>query len=160
MKIVEELERKMDISPRPGDDVTVRLRRLRSKIHQIRIDPDSVARHEVAATWADEAILALRILGYSSPYVAENPTLDRFSETTLKLLQDVNSRHFASMGDRKALIRIGDPIPLVERLAAESGRLRLAARDVTAELEAAVQDGIDRINEDNRELGSEMFVRS
>ena len=99
--IIGELERKIDVPPRPGDDVITRFRRVRSKIHQIRIDPDNVTKHRAAATWADEAILALRILGHSTPYVAEKPTLDRFSETVLKLLQDVYSRHYEAWASEK-----------------------------------------------------------
>ncbi|MEM9479256.1 MAG: 1-acyl-sn-glycerol-3-phosphate acyltransferase [Verrucomicrobiota bacterium] len=156
-EIIGKLEEKMELSARPKDDVTTRFRKLRSAIHQIRVDPDKSTKHRVAAAWADEAILALRILGYSEPYVAENPTLDRFSETVNKLMQDVYSEPRNPIGDRKALVEVGEPMALPERLEAASGKMRIAARDLTADLEASVQAGLDAINARNNSPGSEPF---
>ncbi|MEM0897405.1 MAG: 1-acyl-sn-glycerol-3-phosphate acyltransferase [Verrucomicrobiota bacterium] len=156
-EIIGRLEEKMDLSARPKDDVTTRFRKVRSAIHQIRVDPEKSTKHRVAAAWADEAILALRILGYSEPYVAENPTLDRFSETVTKLVQDVYSEPQNPIGDRKALVEVGAPVALPDRFAAASGKMRNAARDLTAELEASVQAGLDAINARNDFSGSETF---
>ena len=54
-----------------------RIRTARREIHKVRSDPDREIDHAVAAGWADEAIIAFRILSYAGNYLSENPTLDR-----------------------------------------------------------------------------------
>ena len=80
-RILDGLEQKIDLPDGSSKPAIDRIRKARSAIHQILSDPEKTIDHRVANTWADEAILAFRILQYATPYVAEKPTVDRFSET-------------------------------------------------------------------------------
>lgn len=159
-RIIEGLELKMELGAPKRGDLTDRVRRLRSAIHQVRIDADRGADHKVAALWSDEAMLALRILGYGEPYVAVNPTLDRFAETVERLNEDLFGNWDPPMGRRDALVRIGEPIALPEFLAESSAgatRKRAAVGDVTRAVEAAVQEGLDEINAGNERVGAQLL---
>ncbi|MEM1445659.1 MAG: 1-acyl-sn-glycerol-3-phosphate acyltransferase [Planctomycetota bacterium] len=143
--ILDRLESKLDLSPRDPEALTDRVRNCRRVIHEVRVDPSRQADHAAAVTWADEAILALRLMSYSGTYLAEKTSVDRVAETAEKLEEDVFGRMPEPMGDRLAIVRFGEPIDLRERLAA-SRKLRGAVRDVTARAEASVQHGLDTIN--------------
>lgn len=149
--LVEALESDIGQAAMPGASLTDRLRKIRSKIHQTRISPDSGVDTETAAGWADRAILALRMLGYQGNYVAENPTLDRFADTTEKLLEDLQSKAQKPYGKRRAIIRLCEPIDL----RGHSGRS--AVESVTDQVESAVQTALDAINASNCSAGSRPF---
>ena len=84
----------MEIAPKPKDDLMDRIRNARREIHKVRSDPEREIDHSVAASWADEAILAFRILSYAGNYLSEAPTLDRVGETIEKMREDLFSRAF------------------------------------------------------------------
>lgn len=156
-RIVSGLEEKIDLRPKPKDSPTDRVRRIRGAIHQIRTDADQEIEHRVASSWSDEAILALRILSYSNPYTAENPTLDRFSETVEKISEDLYSKWQRPMAERKAILRIGKPIDLSGRLEEFGRKARNAVIQLTRDTESTVQEGLDAINADNQTEGSKPF---
>lgn len=158
-RVAVGLESKMGLTPKDPADLTDRLRKIRAAIHQIRSDPEKEAEHRVAAGWADEAILAMRILGYANPYVVENPTLDRFAETVEKLSEDVFGRWDRPLGPRDALVRLGPPIDLSAYLrdAAAGGKSRQAVNGLTRAMEDTVQSGLDALNENNTREGSRPF---
>lgn len=155
--MVGKLEEKMELRPKPEDTVKDRIRRVRGTIHQIRTNAERKADHQVAVAWADEAMLALRILSYSGSYIDENPTLDRFGETAEKLLEDTYSEHQPPVGDRHVIVRFNDPINLAERLDAFGKSAREAVRELTCDVETAVQNGLDAINAENPHAGGERF---
>ena len=136
---------------------TERIRRIRSTIHGIRIDPDRKVDHPAATLWADEAILALRILGYQGGYMASKPTLDRVAETVARLREDVHSLTFHPAGKRRCIVQLGNPIDLRERLEPFRSKARQTIADLTQDCEAAVQSGIDDINATNDALGAQLF---
>ena len=152
--LVEALETDLELTPKAGTSLTDRLRKIRSKIHQIRISPDSEVDTGTAAAWADRAILALRMVGYTGDYVAEAPTLDRFADTTEKLLEDLQSRALKPYGKRRAIVRLCDPIDLRDL----SGRS--AVESLTREVESKVQAALDDINACNRSAGAQRFVEA
>ena len=152
--IADSLEADLELEAKPGFELADRLRKIRSKIHQIRIDDDSNIEAQTATGWADRAILALRLLGYTRKYVAESPTLDRFAETVEKLLEDLESKAPKPYGKRRAIIRLCEPIDLREH----SGRG--AVSEVTARVESAVQNALDEINASNTAPGSRRFSDS
>ena len=153
-RIVAGLEEKIDLKPKPKDNLTDRVRRIRGAIHQIRTDADQELEHRVASSWSDEAILALRILSYSNPYTAENPTLDRFSETVEKISEDLRSEWQRPIADRKAILRVGKPIDLTSRLEDFGRKARNAIIRLTRDMESTVQDGLDAINANHQSEGS------
>ncbi|MEM8952835.1 MAG: lysophospholipid acyltransferase family protein [Verrucomicrobiota bacterium] len=155
--IVEGLEAKMELTPKQGSGLSDRIRRIRGRVHQIRLDPERKADHAVAVGWADEAMTALRILSYSGDYLSGGATMDRVGESVEKLLEDTYSEMQAPVGDRHAFVEFGDPILLSRELGAfaEDGRGTLGR--LTKQLECAIQQGIDRINKRNSHSGSQVF---
>lgn len=156
-QIINSLEEKIEIQSKPGSSLTDRIRRVRATIHGIRIDPDREVDHPAAALWADEAILALRILGYQGGYMAAKPTLDRVAETVARLREDVHSLTFPPAGKRRCIVQLGNPIDLRERLEPFRSKARQTIADLTRDCEAAVQSGIDDINASNDALGAQLF---
>lgn len=159
-RILTGLESKMQIEPPKGGDLVDRVRKIRATIHSIRIDPEREADHRVAAVWSDEAMLALRILGYGKPYVAVNPSLDRYAETVERLNEDLFGRWDPPMGERDALVQIGEPINLStwQKEGQTTGRKsRQAVGDLTRAMEQAVQEGLDEINATNERQGARPF---
>jgi len=153
LEIITKLESKIAIEPKPDQTPIDRIRRIRATIHQTRIDDTQQMDHRVAHSWADEAILALRILSYSSDYLTESPTLDRHSETLEKLREDLAEKILPPIGPRKAVVQFGEPINLAEHLDAKNSRKTVTK--LTASFEAAVQSGLDEINATNTCPGGE-----
>jgi 1-acyl-sn-glycerol-3-phosphate acyltransferase len=156
-QLIESLEQKMELSTRDGDDLTARIRKIRATIHSIRCDPDRHAEHDTVSGYADEAMLALRILGYLGSYTASNPTLDRVAETITRLREDVTSKNAPPDGKRRASVQIGKPIDLREYLEQFQDRARGAITELTDTCENAVQTGINELNENNALPGSMPF---
>lgn len=152
--VMDKLEAKLEIASKPGSTLINRVRKARQVIHEARTDPDRVADHAAAATWADEAMLALRLASYSDSYVASNPTLDRVEETSEKLAEDIHRTMMPASADRAAYVRFNEPIPLCEYVA-EKRAGRKQVRDLTARCESAVQRGVDLINGTNPHRGGE-----
>ncbi|HCQ37758.1 MAG TPA: hypothetical protein DIV39_01270 [Verrucomicrobiales bacterium] len=156
-QIINSLEEKIEIQSKPGSSLTDRIRRVRATIHGIRIDPDREVDHPAAALWADEAILALRILGYQGGYMATKPTLDRVAETVARLREDVHSLTFPPAGKRRCIVQLGTPIDLRERLGSFQSQARQTIAALTRDCESAVQEGINSINSTNEAPGAALF---
>jgi hypothetical protein len=133
-----------------------RFRGVRREIHKVRADPEREIDHAVAAIWADEAIVAFRILSYAGNYLSVKPTLDRVGETVEKLQEDLYGKEVPPYARRTAYVRFGDPIDVSEQLAA-AAKPRLAMAALTDQFEEGVQVGLDEINAANKHPGSEMF---
>jgi len=157
--IIQGIEKKMDMKARARDSLLDRLRRIRRSIHRIRTDPDKEPDHAVAASWADEAILAMRVLAYVQVYLAENPTLDRVGERVESVMEDLYSRATPPYGDRCVRIRFGDPIGLTQYVETFKRKARRATTTLTQTWEDAVQEGIDWLNQHNRYPGGEPFFQ-
>jgi len=153
-QILSKLEEKIELERKQDEPPMDRVRRIRAAIHQIRIDENQKLDHRVASTWADEAILAMRILSYSSNYLSDAPTLDRHSETLEKLREDLAEEILPPIGPRKAIVQFGEPIELTPYLEVKS---RKALPELTRKFEQAVQSGIDEINARNELPGATVF---
>ena len=105
LQIICKLEEKIGLDA-SSEEPMERVRRIRSAIHTIRIDETKKIDHRVAATWADEAILAVRILSYSGDYLGESPTLDRHCETLEKLREDLVEKILLPIGDRSVVVSV------------------------------------------------------
>ena len=154
--ILTRLEEKIGIEPKKPDDLMDRFRGVRREIHKVRADPEREIDHAVAAIWADEAIVAFRILSYAGNYLSVKPTLDRVGETVEKLQEDLYGKGVPPYARRTAYVRFGDPIDVSEQLAA-AAKPRLAMAALTDQFEEGVQVGLDEINAANKHPGSEMF---
>jgi len=156
-RLIASLENKMNITVREGDDLTTRVRKIRATIHGIRSDPARKDEHDTVSDYADEAMLALRILGYLGGYSLSSPTLDRIAETITRLREDITSETAKPAGRRKAYAKICKPVDLREYL----GKFQKGAREAIAELtntcEGSVQAGINELNAGNSLPGSKPF---
>lgn len=161
-EILDGLETKLELRAKPSDGPVDRVRKVRARLHQLRTDAEKGEAFTDAhiEAWADEAILAFRILNYCRPYVAENPTVDRFAESTERLMEDHFSKALPPLGERRVIVNVGEPIDLSERLEAFSAKARAAVNELTLEMERAVQDGIDAANASNSAPGGDMFGRA
>ena len=157
--VLDRLEPKLGLTPKPGSSALERIRAARREIHAARSDPDRGVDHAAAATWADEAMLAMRLESYAIGYVHENPTLDRVCETVEKLEEDSFNRMPAPLADRGAMVNFGTPIDVAAWLADRrdgTKKRELLAR-LTGEAEAAIQRQVDEVNAKNRCVGAAMF---
>lgn len=154
--VMQRLELKLDLTPSPKDTLTDRIRKARRVIHQVRTDPDRLADHAAAATWADEAMLALRFASYSGSYVAERPTIDRVAETVEKLTEDLSRSMPPPLSDRAVRVRFGEPIDLTPYVA-DGKPSRKAVAEVTARAEGAVQSKVDALNAENTHPGGTLW---
>ncbi len=156
---ISTTEGEMEISPRATDTLLERFQKMRRQIHQIRLDMNKADQHERAAKWADDAILAFRVLSYSGDYLGEAPSLDRVGETIEKLMEDQYTRIISPFGDRRGMMHINAPIDLRDWMERYAGKARTAMQDLTAELERSVQAGVDHLNADNSAPGAEPYTR-
>lgn len=154
--VMDKLEAKLDVTPKPDTPLTDRVRKARQVIHEVRTDPERVADHAAAATWADEAMLALRLASYSDRYAASHPTLDRIEETSEKLAEDIHREMMPPMVDRAAYVRFNEPIPLCD-FVAEKRAGRKQVRELTSRCESAVQRGVDLLNQANAHPGGALW---
>ncbi len=145
VQILDGLQSKIGMDPGGGTPLE-RVRKIRSEIHQIRIDESRKLDHRVATGWADEAILAMRILSYSGDYLSDSPTLDRHCETLEKLREDLAEKIIPPIGDRRAVVQFGEPMNLAEQLGKKS---RVALGEITSGMEQSVQAGLDELNAAN-----------
>ncbi len=154
--VLEDLESKLDLTPKANDSLIDRVRAARRVIHEVRTDESRVADHAAALTWADQAMLAFRIASYLPDYVAEKPTLDRVSETIEKIAEDMYSTMPKPIAMRRAMVRFNDPIPL-DAYIAEGKRSKQAIRELTEACETSVQNGINDLNNSNDHPGGKMY---
>lgn len=155
MELLDRLEPKVELPQLTDATLLERVCRVQRAVQRVRSDPERKPDHAAAATWADEALLAFKILSYLGDYVHRHPTLDRYAETVEKLCEDIHGQVHPPYGTRKAYVRLGQPIDLTEHL---NGRLREAVVQVTGACQNAVQNGIDQINQSIQHPGSSLIA--
>ena len=154
-ELIAKLETELELSAKEGDDLIDRIRKVRRKIHSLRIMENPELADYKARTLAAEAMLAYRLLTYPGTYLEENPTLDRMGETIQKVLEDLRSDTLPPLAPRRAMVRFGEPIDLAKKLNGSKGRERISA--LTQCFETAVQDGLDLLNSNNDCVGAQPF---
>lgn len=154
--VLDRLEPKLGLSSRAGSAAGERIRAARRAIHAVRSDPDRAVDHTAAATWADEAMLALRLASYAIGYVHEKPTLDRVSETVEKLEEDLLNRMPRPLAPRHARVHFGKPIDVAAWVAMGLKKRELLA-SLTSASESAIQALVDEANAANDRPGAKLF---
>ena len=152
-RLATELESSLQLTSAPGGGLVERIRKIRSTIHQLRTDPTGTAHPEIDGL-ADRAILALRVHGHLTPYLAEHPTIDRFAETVERISEDFYSRLMPRNGPRRAIAHLHEPLGVRAYLDASGGKLRHAVNRLTQDMETAVQAGLHAINNTNDAPGA------
>jgi hypothetical protein len=154
-EIIAELEADLELAPKEGEGLIDRIRKIRRKIHSMRIAEEPTLADFKARTLAAEAMLAYRLLTYPGTYLEEKPSLDRMSETVEKILEDLRSAPGAPIAPRRAIVLFGEPVDLAEE--AKTAERGLTSR-LTDHFEEQVQSGLDSLNLKNDCPGSEPFV--
>ncbi len=155
--IIQKLEHELNISSQKDTESVSRIRKIRSKIHSLRIDTENKDQHKTFENIAAEAMLALRILGYSGGYAKQNPSLDRVTETIIRLHEDIHSQIEKPLGKRDVFANIGTPIDLRSRINSDGKIGRNSIAKLTEDLERSIQDDISKINKKNDSIGNELF---
>jgi 1-acyl-sn-glycerol-3-phosphate acyltransferase len=155
-RVLDGLEKKLDLQPKPGATLIDRVRQCRRVIHEVRTDPDRAVDHAAANIWANEAMLAFRIASYAVGYATQHPTIDRIGETVEKLEEDMRTALPAPVAKRYAFVRFNNPLDLRDYLH-RFAKLRQATHEVTRDIEKSIQEGLDRINRENPYPGGQMW---
>ncbi|MEH1906691.1 MAG: 1-acyl-sn-glycerol-3-phosphate acyltransferase [Nostoc sp.] len=107
---------------------------------------DRVAEEANARMW--HMRLVESFVAVSGNYIRENPTVERFAETTLILWQMIakikgeKAVRRPQLGNQKVKITVGEPISISERYSAYQGN-RLAARQAVAEVTNDLQHAME-----------------
>jgi 1-acyl-sn-glycerol-3-phosphate acyltransferase len=127
-------------------DVPERVKELRRACLDALADPATTP-EESRALRRDlhDVFVAFQTFSYPGDYLAKAPTLERAAETVMKFQEDfLGVYEVKPYGPRRAVIRLGEPIDVRQRLAA-LGKPRLAVPALTAELEQRLQALLDAI---------------
>ncbi|MEM9018075.1 MAG: lysophospholipid acyltransferase family protein [Verrucomicrobiota bacterium] len=152
-RLVVELETHFEQETSPEESLVDRIRKIRTKIHQLRTDPDKTPDGDLDSL-ADKAILAFRLHGHLTPYLVEQPTIDRYDETVERISEDFYSEAMPRTGPRRVIARIHPGIDVSSLLNEAEGKARNAVGPLTRAMEKAVQDGVDEINATNSAPGA------
>jgi 1-acyl-sn-glycerol-3-phosphate acyltransferase len=142
--ILDGLENRHFGKRREGD-VPVRVKELRHACLEKLADPATTP--ECAASLRRDlydVFLAVQLFSYPGDYLREAPTVERIAETLRKFEQDVLAIEPEPYAPRRAVVRLGEPIDVRERMASFA-RPRLATGAITTELEARIQSVLDAI---------------
>lgn len=155
--LVDDLESALEIKALPGMKLLDRIGKVRSRLHQLRTDP-ALPQDSALDGMADRALLALRVHGYTSPYLTARPTVDRYDETVERIAEDYHSRAMPRTGPRRAMVRIHPPLSVREFLEQKDGSLKATIPALTKTLSQTIQGGIDELNDRNDAPGGELLA--
>lgn len=127
---------------RADGDVSVRVKSLRRHLLEKMCDEklDDATRTKAHDALADMH-LVLQLYSYPGDYVATKPTVERMAETIDKFEEDLLGVMAKPKGPRRASVRFGEPI---EVRSFTSSRPRVAATELTARLERAIRELMQR----------------
>jgi hypothetical protein len=157
-RLIQDLEKEMELPTDQEEELFQRVRSLRRKIHQSRLHTDENMDFTRVMDWNERVMLAFRILQYVGSYLEEKPTLDRFAETTERLLEDLSRDMLPPIGPRQVFVRLGTPQALSNWMADYRKQSRDTIQRLTRCLEDEVQSGLDQICADNSFPGGKFFM--
>lgn len=154
-RLIGKLENELDLDQNAEVFIVDRVRKVRSRLRQIRLDEALVNQYgsDKISCMSDRAILCFRLLAYVLPYFKEKQTLDRYAETVDRLCEDFYSRPFPPLGRRKAMAKIGMPVSMKKMLDEAGGKTRTVVPELTQLLEKRIQEGVDDLNRRNKATG-------
>ncbi len=131
---------------RSAEPVPVRVKELRHACLEELARPATTPRRaDELRGELNDVFVVVQLFSYPGDYIRECPTLERVAEILTKFEQDVRGvSDPVPRGPRRALLRIGPPINVGERLKA-GGKPRALAASLTADLEARIQGLLDAI---------------
>lgn len=95
----------------------------------------------------DDLFLVIQIFSYPADYMRLNPTVERVAETLMKAEEDfLGVDQAAPRAPRRAIVRLGEPIDLTERLnSSGQARSRQLVPALTVEVEGRIQALLDAL---------------
>jgi 1-acyl-sn-glycerol-3-phosphate acyltransferase len=135
------------LGKRQTDAVPVRVKELRRACLEALADPKTTpADAQALRLDLDDLFGVMQLFTYPGDYIRECPTVERVAEILTKLEEDCLKNEMpVPRAPRRAILHIGAPIDVKERMNAAGGRLRHAGAALTAELEARIQGLLDTI---------------
>ncbi|MHC4415179.1 MAG: lysophospholipid acyltransferase family protein [Planctomycetota bacterium] len=92
--------------------------------------------------------LVTQLFSYPGDYVAEEPSIERMTETLDKFEEDaLGVEDAGARATRRAVVSFGPPLDVTSHLADKGGPARLAAGSLTALIEERIQEQLDRISQ-------------
>src|SRR5579864_5887748 len=145
-QILDQVEDRR-LRKRIAEPVPVRVKELRRVCLEALADPKTTpAEAESLRRDLDDVFGVVQLFSYPGDYIRECPTLERVAEIMMKLEEDLLDVAMPTpRGPRRAILRLGAPINVKERLAASGGKLRKVGEALTSELEARIQSLLDEI---------------
>ena len=144
---IQRIEEQLGISPRPDQNLLERIRALFNSVDQIvQAEPPAAPyqrrllaeRRSAARLLYDDLWRMLQFVAIYDGYVRETFTVERFMDTLSILETEVFGRR-RFRGPRHALVAVGEPINLKDRLAGYRANKRAEACAVTLALESDVR---------------------
>jgi 1-acyl-sn-glycerol-3-phosphate acyltransferase len=152
-RLMTGLEDALEIAEAAEAGLLDRIVKIRSRLHQLRTDR-TAAPDPALDGLADRAILALRIHGYLTPYLTAHPTIDRYDETVERIAEDFHSKAMPRTGPRRVMVRVHQPVEVVNFISVAGGNTREAISRITREMQQSIQSGIDALNARNDAPGA------
>jgi 1-acyl-sn-glycerol-3-phosphate acyltransferase len=130
---------------RRDECVPVRVKEIRHACLERLADPATAPDAAVALRHdLYDVFLAVQLFSYPGDYLHEGATVERIAETLTKFEEDVLTIEPAPYAVRRAVVRVGEPIDVRERMAGFA-RPRQAVGAITTELESKMQAVLDAI---------------
>ncbi len=127
------------------DTVPVRAKELRHVCLEKLAKPEITANEvELLRRDLNDIFVAIQLFSYPGDYLQADASVERISETVRKFEQDILGIEPIPHANRKAVVKIGEPIDVRERMAAYA-KPRLAAGAITTELETKIQELLDSL---------------
>lgn len=121
------------------EPVPVRVKLLRQQlmeaIWESKLDPAVIEKTRAALSGVH---LALQLYSYPGDYISSKPTVQRMAETIEKYEEDVYGTYAKPKGNRRATIKIGQPINVKDQMT--GGRMRVIAEQLTQRLEDSLSE--------------------
>lgn len=130
---------------RRDDTVPVRVKELRHACLERLADPSTSP--EVADGLRRDlydVFVAVQLFSYPGDYLRAAPTVERIAETLTKFEQDIFTAEPEPYAPRRAIVGLGEPIDVRERMAGFT-RPRQAVGAITTELESRMQAVLDAL---------------
>jgi len=140
--ILKQLEEQYSIDPKEDLKLPERVKTCRREAIK-RLESDDPKSQAEAKDYLDDILVVTQLFSYPGEYISSKPTIERIAETIDKFEEDIlKSRSAGIRGERKAIIRFGDPIEVEPE---KRGNKEVVHR-LTSKLERNVQELLDEIN--------------
>jgi len=156
--VISEMERRLSLTPSPGQELLDRVRSLFNAVDRIVFDERAESeyesellaerRRETAALY-DELWRLNRVVGIYDGYVRETMSFERFLDV-LGLLEVEVFKKRRIWGPRRARVKVGEPRDLAESADAYHADRRSTVAEVTLALELSVRTMLEELGADCR----------